>query len=89
MFLKEKFLSTGEFAKMKAQLVAGGHRQDRRMYEDWEITSPTVSMSAVYMIAAIGAMQGRHLMTIDVGNANLNAKMNREVCIKIDPSKLS
>ena len=40
MLLKEKFLSTGEFDKLKSRLVAGGHRQDRRQYEEWEITSP-------------------------------------------------
>ena len=79
MFLKEKFLSTGEFVKPKSPLVAEGHGQDRRTYEDWDITSPTVSMPAVYMTAAIGAMQGRRFMTIYVNNAYLNAKMNREV----------
>ena len=72
MFLKEKFLSTGEFDKLKSRLVAGGHRQDRRQYAEWEITSPTVSMASVYMISAIAAMEQRRVMTIDVGNAYLN-----------------
>ena len=34
MFLKEKFSSTGEFQKLKARLVAGGHMQDRSIYSD-------------------------------------------------------
>ena len=85
MFLKEKFLSTGEFDKLKSRLVAGGHRQDRRQYEEWEITSPTVSMASVYMISAIAAMEQRRVMTIDVGNAYLNANMSRDIFMKIDP----
>ena len=40
MFLKEKFYADGNFEKLKARLVAGGHLQDRQMYQD--ISSPTV-----------------------------------------------
>ena len=29
LFFKEKFSPTGEFQKLKARLVAGGHLQDR------------------------------------------------------------
>jgi hypothetical protein len=29
IFLKEKYKSSGEFDKLKARLVAGGHRQDK------------------------------------------------------------
>ena len=34
MFLKEKFLSTGEFEMLKARLVAEGDQQDKNLYED-------------------------------------------------------
>ena len=34
MFLKEKFLASGEFEKLKARLVAGGDQQDKSLYED-------------------------------------------------------
>ena len=40
MFLKEKFLPTGEFEKLKARLVAKGDQQDKNLYED--LSSPTV-----------------------------------------------
>ena len=42
-------------------------------------------MASVYMISAIAAMEQRRVMTIDVGNAYLNANMNRDVFMKIDP----
>ena len=53
MFLKEKFLSTGEFEKLKARFVTGGHLQDRSAYTAEETSSPTVSLSALYMVASI------------------------------------
>ena len=45
MFLKEKYLPTGAFEKLKARLVAGGNQQDKDLYDD--ISSPTVSTSVV------------------------------------------
>ena len=48
MFLKEKFLPTGEFEKLKARLVAGGNQQDKALYDD--LSSPTVSTSAVLSV---------------------------------------
>ena len=43
-FVKEKYKADGTFEKVKARLVAGGHRQDRRVYEG-NTNSPTVSTS--------------------------------------------
>jgi hypothetical protein len=39
MFLKEKYLPTGQFEKLKARLVPGGNQQDKDLYED--LSSPT------------------------------------------------
>ena len=50
MFLKEKYLPTGQFEKLKARLVAGGYQQDKDLYND--ISSPTVSTSAVMTVFA-------------------------------------
>jgi hypothetical protein len=86
MFLKEKFTSEGAFDKIKSRFVAGGHRQDRSVYEEDEMSSPTVSLAAVYMLASIGAGEGRDFMTMDIGSAYLNAVMEREVLMKIEPS---
>jgi hypothetical protein len=51
MFMKEKFLATGEFEKVKARLVAGGDRQNKNLYDD--LSAPTVSTSAVFSVLAI------------------------------------
>ena len=83
IFLKEKYLPSGEFEKLKARLVAGGHMQDKSLYED--ISSPTVNTSAVFAVAAIAAKEKRHVVTLDIGGAYLNASMKeREVLMRLD-----
>jgi hypothetical protein len=69
LFFKEKFNSIGEFEKLKARLVAGGHMQDKSLYED--ISSPTVSTAATFITAAIAAQEGRDVATLDIGGAYL------------------
>ena len=76
LFFKEKFShATGELIKLKARLVAGGHMQDRDLYEEGQITSPTASTPAVFILAALAAHESRHVWTCDIGTAYLNAKM--------------
>ena len=69
MFLKEKFLSTGMFDKLKARLVAGGNMQDKALYED--ISSPTVSTTSVFIIAVIAAKERRSVISLDIGGVIL------------------
>ena len=84
MFLKEKFLSTDEFVKLKARLVAGGDQQDKSLYED--LASPTVATAAVFTTVAIAARERRHVATIDIGGAYLNAEMgDHSVYMLLDP----
>jgi len=73
MFLKEKQRPDGSFDKLKARLVAGGHMQDRSIYED--ISSPTVSWTSVCLILGIAATERRHVCTADFTGAYLNASM--------------
>ena len=83
MFLKEKFLSNGDFEKLKARLVAGGHQQDKTAYGD--ISSPTVATSSAFMIASLAALEKRHVVTVDIAGAYLNADMTGdEVLMKLD-----
>jgi hypothetical protein len=63
MFLKEKTLADGSFYKLKSRIVAGGHMQDRDIYDNG--SSPTVSTTSVFMIAALAAKERRSLATID------------------------
>jgi hypothetical protein len=56
MFLKEKYLPTGHYEKLKARLVTGGNQQDKDLYED--LSSPTarskIGSVALYADAYIG-----------------------------------
>ncbi len=47
IFLKEKFTASGEYDKLKARLVAGGDHQDKKLYEDLCLYSPTASTTLV------------------------------------------
>jgi hypothetical protein len=86
LFLKEKFMSTGDFEKLKARLVAGGHMQDKDSYSRDETSAPTVSLTGVNLVAAIAAYEGRHVMTMDVPQAFLNGDMKRDVLMRIEPA---
>ena len=74
MFLKEKYLQTGAFDKLKARLVAGGDQQNKNLYDD--LSSPTVSTSVVFTVFVIAAHEGRRAAVVDIGGAYLNAYMN-------------
>jgi hypothetical protein len=71
IFFKEKYLSTGQFDKLKTRIVAGGHQQDRTVYNSNDISSPTVATECVYMIAGIAAMERRKVITVDIAGAYL------------------
>jgi hypothetical protein len=85
MSLKEKYLSNGEFEKLKARLVAGGHMQDRSAYGEGDFAAPTVALSSVYMVAAIAAREGPKVATMDVPGAFLNADLKEEVLMQLEP----
>jgi hypothetical protein len=85
IFLKEKFLPNGDFDKLKARLVAGGHLQDKSIYADDEIASPTASLQSIFMAATLAAREKRSVMTMDIGSAYLNADMDREVHMILEP----
>ena len=73
MFLKEKFTASGEYDKLKARPVAGGDQQDRGLYEDLCLSSPTASTTSVLTVATIAACEGRSVAIMDIGGAFLNA----------------
>ena len=53
MFLAPKKLPNGDIDKIKVRVVAGGHRLDRSLFQDSEISSPTVALTSVLAMAAI------------------------------------
>lgn len=83
LFLKEKFLPDGSLDKLKARLVAGGHMQDRSLWPD--LSSPTACTTAIFATAALAAKERRHVVTLDIGSAYLNADMEgRKVYMRLD-----
>jgi hypothetical protein len=85
IFFKEKFLSTGEFEKLKARLMAGGHMQDRSVCSENETEAPTPALQPVYTVAAIAAHEERVVVTADITGAYLNANMKRRIHMRLEP----
>jgi Reverse transcriptase (RNA-dependent DNA polymerase) len=73
MFGKAKYAADGKFDKFKSRIVAGGHLQDRNIYDNG--SSPTVSTTSVFIVAAIAAKENRAVATIDFPGAFLNSDM--------------
>ena len=69
LFLKEKYLPTGEFEKLKARLVALGNMQDLSLYSSEDTGSPTVSILSLLALVAKGHPEGRVFKTLDVVEA--------------------
>jgi hypothetical protein len=76
MFGKAKYAADGTFDKFKSRIVAGGHLQDRDIYDNG--SSPTVSTTSVFIVAAIAAKENRAVATIDFPGAFLNSDMPLE-----------
>ena len=86
LFLTPKMTPTGEFKLLKGRIVGGGHRQDHTMFNDNEISSPTVSLTSVMIAAALAAHRNYHVMTLDHKAAYLNASMKGpEVIMMLTP----
>ena len=85
MFLTEKYDANGDFVKLKSRLVAMGNEEDKELVE-MDISSPTVSCTSVYAVAAIAAIEGRKVMTLDIGGAFLNADIpsGETILVKLD-----
>jgi Reverse transcriptase (RNA-dependent DNA polymerase) len=84
MFLKEKFTAEGAFDKLKARLVAGGHQQDRSVYDQG--SSPTVATAAILLVATMAAKEHRAVATVDFPGAFLHSEMpeNRPVFMRLN-----
>jgi len=77
MFIKQKTNGI-----VKARLVAGGHMQDKSIYEN--LSSPTVATQSVLMIASIAVSENRKVITADIVGAYLHATMKVRIIMVID-----
>jgi hypothetical protein len=81
LFLKQKRDMT-----WKGRMVADGSQQDRILSLD--TSSPTVSTEALFLTAALDALEHRHVVTVDIEGAYLHADMTTNVFMEIS-SELS
>lgn len=84
MFIKLKYLANGDFDKIKARLVAGGHRQDRSLYSEEQTSSPTAGTSSVFVVAGLAAREKRKVRVIDFIAAFLKAHIIQEINMYLD-----
>jgi hypothetical protein len=78
MFLKRK-----RCGKIKSRFVADGSKQKREECII-DISSPTVAIESIFIIAAIAAGECRVVVTVDVEGAYLHCLMVGEVFIEMD-----
>ena len=84
MFLKDKYFPDGRFEKLKARLVGGGNFQDRENLIT-DPSSPTVDFLTVQIIMNLTCAQKLKTAVLDIKTAYLNADLDEEVYIAIDP----
>jgi uncharacterized protein Yka (UPF0111/DUF47 family) len=83
LFMKKKRDGT-----LKARFVVNGKQQDRYSVS-MNISSPTVSMDSLFIIAALNASENRVVTTLDIEGAYLHADMTSEVYLYIEPTLAS
>ena len=83
MFVKEKFDAQGIFEKLKARLVAGGHRVETELYSIGEKASPTISFEVFMIVLNIAAYEKRNAEAIDFPGAYLNAVLKDKQLMRI------
>ena len=62
--------------------MAGEDQQDKKLYEDFFLSSPTASTTSILSVAAIAACEGMLVTVMDIGGASLNANII-STCIKV------
>lgn len=82
MIVKMKYLPSGETDKIKARLVAGGHKQPD--YQSSATYAPTSSFSNVLLNLNLSTYHKRELATIDIKGAYLHASLSTAIYMKID-----
>jgi hypothetical protein len=86
MFLKQKYNADGDFDKLRARLVGGGHMQPRHGVIPEDISSPTAAMPFLFAVASIAAKEDRRVITADVPTAYLLADNSRhEITMILEP----
>jgi hypothetical protein len=84
-FIKTKLDKISGETSFKARIVTDGSQQDRNLYSENEISSPTVKLSSIFTLATIAAATNMIIQTSDVQQAYLNADMPNNVYVYLTP----
>ena len=82
-FVKRKLNAIENIFKFKARIVTDGSMQDRTLYKESDISSPTVKLATIFTLAVIAAAYGYDISTADVAQAYLNSPMPFKVHVKL------
>jgi len=69
---------------LKGRLCADGRREDISMFLEGELAAPTVQILALFSMLSVAAAKNHYIMTFDIGQAFLNAKIENEVYVRLD-----
>jgi len=84
MFIKEKVDANGRFEKIKARLVAGGHRQSHG--DGIETYAPTADATTVMTVLNVAINQQKYIRAFDIKGAYLHAILDEQnINMKLDP----
>ena len=84
-FLKEKFDLFGKLIKLKSRIVVDGSMEDRTLFKESDISSPTAALSSVLAVVTVAAAEDRQVLTLDIGQAYLNSNMPGDVMVRLEP----
>ena len=82
-FIKIKKDQATQQEKFKARIVTDGSQQDRTLYDETDISSPTVKLSSIFTLATVAAAFDMEVQSSDVQQAYLNAEMPNNVYVKL------
>ena len=82
--MKYKYDDQGKLEKLKARLVADGRAQDRDLHPNKH--SPTVSLEAIMVNLKLAAVFRRNIAKFDIKAAYLNADIDEELYLEMDPT---
>jgi hypothetical protein len=83
LFLKLKLKASGAPDRVKARLVAGGHRQKPGTYT--RTSSPTIDNAHIMLAIGIASSYDWKIGTMDIPSAYLNAPLKEEVYMRLTP----
>ena len=72
----KKFDGNGMFTKWKARFCACGNHQDRELYNEEELSSPTMTLESIFILLAFAAQWNTHIVTADITGAYLESSLD-------------